>query len=214
MKVYRRFGKRVLDVLLAGLALIALAPIVAAVAVAVRITLGSPIYFTQLRPGKDGRPFTLRKFRTMSCERDQFGRLRGDSSRLSRFGRWLRSTSLDELPGLWNVIRGDMSIVGPRPLLMEYLELYSPRQHQRHKVKPGITGLAQVNGRNAISWEQKFEYDVEYVETVSLRLDFVILVKSILCVLRRTGISAASHDTMPLFTGTETSNHDEFTTAA
>jgi sugar transferase EpsL len=196
------------------LALILLAPILVAVAFAVRFKLGSPVYFTQLRPGMDGRPFTLHKFRTMSSERDRHGKLLDDAARLSPFGRWLRSTSLDELPGLWNVIRGDMSIVGPRPLLMEYLELYSPRQHRRHRVKPGITGLAQVNGRNAISWEQKFEYDVQYVETVSLWLDLVILVKSIQCVLRRSGVSAASHVTMPLFTGTEQSNHDQFTKAA
>lgn len=197
--------KRVLDLLITIPALILLAPVMIIIAILVRVTIGSPVLFKQVRPGLHGRPFTMYKFRTMTNDRDEHGRLLPDDQRLTKVGRFLRSTSLDELPELFNVLKGEMSLVGPRPLLMEYLPLYSERQARRHEVRPGITGWAQVNGRNAISWEQKFEYDVWYVDNRSLWLDIKILWLTLLAVLKREGITADGHVTMPPFTGAQ--NH-------
>ena len=167
----------------------------------IRQQFGKPVLFRQTRPGLEGHPFELLKFRSMKNERDSHGHLLSDDKRLSDFGRWLRSTSLDELPELWNVLRGDMSLVGPRPLLMEYLPLYSPEQARRHEVRPGITGWAQVNGRNAISWEEKFRLDVWYVDNHSFWLDLKILFLTVVRVFQRSGISAEGDATMPKFTG-------------
>ncbi|MDF3031250.1 MAG: putative sugar transferase [Moraxellaceae bacterium] len=194
-------SKRLLDVSVSLLALGLLSPVLLGTAVAVRVLLGSPVCFTQLRPGLGGKPFRMIKFRTMTDARDAHGELLPDEQRLTRFGRMLRASSLDELPELWNVLKGDMSLVGPRPLLMEYLPLYSPEQARRHEVRPGITGWAQINGRNAISWEQKFALDVWYVEHRSVWLDMQILALTAWRVLRREGISAAGEATMPKFTG-------------
>ncbi|HOU22172.1 MAG: sugar transferase [Kiritimatiellae bacterium] len=193
--------KRAIDFLIAALALGLSAPGLVVLAVLVRWKLGAPVLFRQPRPGRHGRPFTLLKFRTMIDTRDAAGHWLPDERRLTAFGRFLRRTSLDELPELWNVLRGDMSLVGPRPLLMEYLPLYSPEQARRHEVRPGITGWAQVNGRNAISWEEKFAMDVWYVDHVSVVLDARILWRTLLQVLKGQGISAAGHATMPKFTG-------------
>jgi lipopolysaccharide/colanic/teichoic acid biosynthesis glycosyltransferase len=201
MTFYRRIGKRVLDLGLAVPPIIALAPLGLAVAVLIRMKLGGPVLFRQLRPGLDGRVFELVKFRTMTEARDADGVLLPDEQRLTRFGQRLRATSLDELPTLWNVVRGDMSLVGPRPLLVQYLDRYTPRQRRRHEVLPGITGWAQIHGRNAITWEDKFERDVWYVENVSLRTDLKILLRTAVQVLGRRGISAVGHPTMPEFTG-------------
>jgi lipopolysaccharide/colanic/teichoic acid biosynthesis glycosyltransferase len=199
--VYRRFGKRFLDVLLAASALIALIPMIAVVAFLVRTRLGSPVLFTQVRPGKDGRPFRMVKFRTMTNARDASGELMPDDVRLTRFGQFLRSTSLDELPELWNVLLGHMSLVGPRPLLMQYLPLYSDDQRRRHEVRPGLTGWAQVNGRNRTTWDERFLRDVWYVDHVSLGLDLKILWLTVLKVARRDGVAAEGHATMPAFQG-------------
>lgn len=193
--------KRLVDLVGAGLAIVLLSPLIAIVAYLVRRNLGSPIFFTQRRPGLNGKPFIMYKFRTMSDARDSEGKLLPDDQRLTRFGQFLRSTSLDELPELWNVIKGEMSLVGPRPLLMKYLELYTPEQARRHEVKPGITGWAQVNGRNALTWEEKFKLDVWYVDNWTLTLDLRILWLTLLKVVRRDGISAAGHATMPEFKG-------------
>lgn len=176
-------------------------PVLAVVAVLVRLKLGSPVIFRQKRPGLNGVIFEMVKFRTMTDARDGQGQLLPDAVRLTPFGRFLRSTSLDELPELWNVLRGDMSLVGPRPLLVQYLERYSPRQARRHEVRPGITGLAQVKGRNALSWEEKFEWDVLYVETRSLALDIKILWLTVAAVVLQRGISSAGEATMPEFRG-------------
>jgi lipopolysaccharide/colanic/teichoic acid biosynthesis glycosyltransferase len=200
---HRRFYpavKRALDVVVAGAGLVLSAPVTAAVAVAVRRDLGSPVLFRQVRPGIDGRPFQLVKFRTMRALGPSDG-VANDAERLTRLGRLLRSTSLDELPTLWNVLRGDMSLVGPRPLLMEYLPLYTEEQNRRHEVRPGVTGLAQVRGRNALTWEEKLAADVEYVDGCGPWMDARILLSTILAVLRRTGISAPGVETMPLFEG-------------
>ena len=167
------------------------------VAALVRLFLGPGVLFRQLRPGRSGRPFIILKFRTMREAKDRNGRLLPDGERLTRFGRFLRSTSLDELPELWNVLRGDMGLVGPRPLLMEYIELYSPEQSRRHEVVPGITGWAQVNGRNAVRWKERLRLDVWYVDHYSLRLDLKILKRTALQVLTRRGVSAEGHATMP-----------------
>jgi len=195
--------KRLLDAIAAGFSLLLLALPLMVIAILVRVRLGSPVLFKQVRPGLGGQPFEMLKFRTMTDARDADGELRPDSDRLTDFGRWLRATSLDELPELWNVLRGDMSLVGPRPLLMQYLPLYSPRQARRHEVRPGITGWAQVNGRNALSWPQKFELDVWYVENQSLWLDLRILWLTVRSVLRREGISATGEATMPAFSGNQ-----------
>ena len=176
-------------------------PVLAIVAVLVRVMLGTPIFFRQVRPGRDGKPFEMIKFRTMTDARDAEGVLLPDAQRLPAFGKFLRATSLDELPELWNVLKGEMSLVGPRPLLMEYLPLYSPEQRRRHEVAPGITGWAQVNGRNAISWDQKFAYDVWYVDHRSIWLDIKIIGKTLAKVVRRDGISAEGSATMEKFRG-------------
>jgi lipopolysaccharide/colanic/teichoic acid biosynthesis glycosyltransferase len=195
--------KRFFDLLVASLALILLAVPLLALVWVVRRKLGSPVLFSQVRPGLHGKPFTMVKFRTMTDERGSDGVLLPDAQRLTDFGRFLRASSLDELPELWNVLRGDMSLVGPRPLLMEYLPLYTPEQARRHEVRPGITGWAQVNGRNAISWADKFALDVWYVDHRSLWLDVRILWRTVRKVLVRDGISAAGEATMSKFTGSE-----------
>lgn len=194
-------GKRVMDVAVAMAGLVALAPVLLATAVAVRVALGSPVLFRQTRPGLEGRPFTILKFRTMSNARDADGRPLSDHERLGRVGRLLRSASLDELPELLNVLRGDMSLVGPRPLLMQYLALYTPEQARRHEVRPGVTGWAQVNGRNAVSWEERFRMDVWYVDHCSWALDLRILLRTVSAVFRRRGISQEGHATMAPFGG-------------
>jgi sugar transferase EpsL len=191
--------KRAFDLLAVLLTAPLWAPVLAVLALLVRCKLGTPVFFRQRRPGWKGEIFELIKFRTMTDERDAAGNLLPDAQRLTRFGRMLRSTSLDELPELLNILRGEMSLVGPRPLLVQYLERYSPRQARRHEVRPGLTGLAQVNGRNALSWEEKFEWDVRYVETQSFWLDLKILLLTVRSVLIRDGISAAGDATMPEF---------------
>jgi sugar transferase EpsL len=200
--------KRLFDFLVALLALVVFFPLMLIVAVVVRIGLGGPVLFTQIRPGLAGKPFPVYKFRTMTSERDSAGNLLPDDQRLTRLGLFLRKTSLDELPQLFNVIRGDLSLVGPRPLLMEYLDLYTPRQALRHEVKPGITGWAQVNGRNAIDWEQKFAYDVWYVENQSFLLDLRILLLTVKKVVIRSDISAQGTNTMPKFEGSARADRD------
>ncbi|HXG09746.1 MAG TPA: sugar transferase [Gemmataceae bacterium] len=196
-----RVVKRVLDVTVALVALAALAPVLALIALAVRWRLGAPVLFRQQRPGLHGRPFTLLKFRTMTDARDAQGNLLPDAERLTRFGRFLRALSLDELPELINVLRGDMSLVGPRPLLMEYLDRYTPEQARRHAVRPGITGWAQVNGRNRLSWEEKFALDVWYVDHWSLGLDLKILALTLIKSITGEGVSSPGHATMPEFHG-------------
>ena len=193
--------KRLFDIVAASLALLMLALPLLALAWLIRRKLGSPVLFTQVRPGLHGKPFRMVKFRSMTDARDACGALLPDAQRLTPFGRFLRASSLDELPELWNVLRGEMSLVGPRPLLMEYLPLYSPQQARRHEVRPGITGWAQVNGRNAISWADKFALDVWYVDHRSLWLDVRILWLTVRKVLVRDGISAAGEATMPKFEG-------------
>lgn len=201
--------KRLLDIIIASIALILLSPLYAFVAYKVKKNLGSPVLFRQVRPGLHGKPFEMIKFRTMKDAVDEQGNPLPDSERLTPFGQMLRSTSLDEMPELWNVIKGDMSIVGPRPLLMEYLPLYSPEQAKRHDVRPGMTGHAQVNGRNAISWEEKFKLDTWYVENQSIWLDFKIMFKTVHKVIAKDDISAEGEATMSKFTGTKTDNlHD------
>lgn len=194
--------KRILDITIASTALILLSPVYLIVAHKVKKNLGSPVLFRQVRPGLHGKPFEMIKFRTMKDAFDTDGNPLPDSERLTPFGKMLRATSLDEMPELWNVIKGDMSIVGPRPLLMEYLPLYNSEQAKRHNVRPGITGYAQVNGRNAISWEKKFELDTWYVEHQSLWLDFKIMLKTIKKVIAKDDISAEGETTMTKFTGT------------
>ena len=201
--------KRLLDIMIASIALILLSPLYAFVAYKVKKNLGSPVLFRQVRPGLHGKPFEMIKFRTMKDAVDAQGNPLPDSERLTPFGKMLRSTSLDEMPELWNVIKGDMSIVGPRPLLMEYLPLYNPEQAKRHDVRPGMTGHAQVNGRNAIGWEEKFKLDTWYVENRSTWLDFKIMFKTVHKVLAKDDISAEGEATMTKFTGTKTDNlHD------
>jgi sugar transferase EpsL len=195
-------AKRLLDLLIVLLAIPVAIPILILTALLVRWRLGSPVLFRQLRPGKHGRPFQLVKFRSMLPETDAAGLALSDEDRLPAFGRFLRSTSLDELPEIWNVLKGEMSLVGPRPLLPEYLALYSPEQARRHEVPPGLTGWAQINGRNGLSWEDKFRLDVWYVDNRSLWLDLRILMLTIVRVLKRDGISAAGKSTMPPFRGT------------
>jgi lipopolysaccharide/colanic/teichoic acid biosynthesis glycosyltransferase len=204
MSFYRTVGKRAFDMVLAAVALAVLSPELLIVALAVRLGLGRPVLFRQVRPGRDGRPFELLKFRTMrdACDREE--RPLPDVERLTELGKFLRRTSLDELPELWNVLRGDMSLVGPRPLLMEYLPLYSAEQARRHEVRPGVTGLVQVSGRNALTWEEKFRLDVEYVEHYSLTLDMKLLVQTVRAVVTAHGVSAKGSATMPRFTGSRT----------
>lgn len=199
---YEKYTKRLLDILLSALALVILSPLLLVTAVLVRVKLGSPVIFCQERPGKDEKIFKLHKFRSMSDARDENGELLPDEERLGRFGKKLRSTSADELPELWDILRGKMSIVGPRPLLVKYLPLYTQEQRHRHDVRPGLTGLAQVKGRNGLSWEQKFEYDLQYISNgITLKQDFSILLQTFLCVFGRKGINAEGSATMEAFTG-------------
>jgi sugar transferase EpsL len=200
---YSRYGKRWFDLILTVPGFVVVSPLLGIIALLVRLQLGTPVLFKQVRPGLHGKPFTIYKFRTMTDTRDQNGKLLPDAQRLTKLGRFLRATSLDELPELWNVIKGDLSLVGPRPLLMQYLDRYTPGQARRNKVKPGLTGWAQVNGRNAITWEKKFELDVWYVDHCSVFLDIRIILMTLLKVVRREGISAAKEATMPEFMGSE-----------
>ena len=200
---YEAFGKRALDAAAALVLLALLSPLLLVLWLVVRVGLGRPALFRQVRPGRHGAPFLLVKLRTMREANGPDGRPRPDAERLTRLGRALRATSLDELPELWNVLKGEMSLVGPRPLLMEYLPLYDDRQRRRHDVRPGITGWAQVNGRNAVSWEERFEMDVWYVENLGFALDVKILWKTLTAVLSGTGISAPGQATMEAFAGTE-----------
>ena len=200
---YEHWVKRPLDAALASVAMVALSPLLAVTAVAVRIKLGNPVLFAQERPGKDGKVFKLYKFRTMTDERDENGDLLPDDVRLTAFGRTLRSTSLDELPELINIVKGDMAVVGPRPLLVRYLDRYTPVQVRRHEVRPGLTGLAQVHGRNDASWEEKFDWDVKYVDQVTFLGDVKIILETVRTVLKREGISSEGSATMEEFFGTE-----------
>jgi sugar transferase EpsL len=203
-KRVQAYLKRVFDVVVSATALVVLAPVMGLIALAVWRTMGRPVLFRQARPGLHGKPFVMYKFRTMRDLRDAEGNLLPDEARLTPFGRWLRATSLDELPELVNVLRGEMSLVGPRPLLMEYLDRYTPEQARRHEVKPGITGWAQIHGRNNLSWDERFKLDVWYVDNWSLWLDLKILWRTLWMVLRREGISAQGHATMPEFRGSQT----------
>lgn len=200
--IYKRFFKRPMDFILSLCAIIVLAPVLLIITILVRIKLGSPVLFKQKRPGLNEKIFTLYKFRTMTDERDENGDLLPDEIRLTRFGKFLRSTSLDELPELFNIIKGDMSVVGPRPLLIEYLPLYNNHQKRRHEVRPGLSGHAQVNGRNAISWEDKFSLDVEYVDTVSFIGDWKIIFLTLKKAFMREDINSETAATMELFKGT------------
>ena len=201
--MYKKYIKRILDFILSLIAIIVLSPILLITAILVRIKLGSPVIFKQKRPGKDEKIFTLYKFRTMTEEKDERGNLLPDSERLTKFGKFLRSTSIDELPELINILKGDMSIVGPRPLLVEYLELYNEEQKHRHDVRPGLTGLAQVSGRNAITWEEKFEEDLQYIKKITFLGDIKIILKTALKVFKREGISQEGNETMERFKGSE-----------
>ncbi len=207
--IYRKIIKRLLDIILSLMAIILLSPVLVVLSLLVRVKLGSPVLFRQKRPGYKGKIFGLMKFRTMTDERDERGELLPDEVRLTSFGKKLRSTSLDELPEFFNILKGDMSFVGPRPLLVQYLPLYNEEQVHRHDVLPGLTGWAQVNGRNAISWEKKFEYDVWYTRNISFLLDLKIVFLTVIKVLKRDGISSEGSATMEFFTGTKTEDRDE-----
>lgn len=207
--MYRKFIKRFLDFILSLMALIILSPLLLIIYILVRIKLGKPAIFKQQRPGKNERIFTLYKFRTMTDEKDKDGNLLPDGKRLTKFGKALRSTSLDELPELINILKGDMSIVGPRPLLVEYLTLYNEEQKRRHNVRPGLTGLAQISGRNSLSWEEKFKDDVYYVDHISLWADIKIILKTIGKVLKREGISQEGNATMEYFTGSNMTKEED-----
>lgn len=197
-----KYIKRILDIISSLLAIIILSPLLAVTAVLVKTKLGSPVLFRQERPGKDEKIFTLMKFRTMTDERDENGELLPDEVRLTKFGKFLRSTSIDELPELFNILKGDMSVIGPRPLLVEYTPRYNEHQHRRHEVRPGLSGWAQVNGRNTVSWEDKFDMDVHYVDNYSFAMDVKILFMTVLNVLKREGISSETSATMEVFMGT------------
>lgn len=196
-----KYIKRILDIISSLLAIIILSPLLAVTAVIVKTKLGSPVLFKQERPGKDEKIFTLMKFRTMTDERDENGELLPDEVRLTKFGKFLRSTSIDELPELFNILKGDMSVIGPRPLLVKYLPRYNEHQHRRHEVRPGLSGWAQVNGRNSISWEEKFDLDVEYVDNYSLSKDINILFMTVMSVIKRDGINSDNDVTMEEFMG-------------
>lgn len=198
---YRKYIKRIIDILLSLMALILLLPLLLIISILVYFKLGSPVFFIQERPGKNEELFRLYKFRTMTDKKDEVGNLLPDSVRLTKFGKFLRSTSLDELPELWNIMTGDMSIVGPRPLLVEYLPLYNKMQKRRHEVRPGLTGYAQVNGRNAIGWQEKFKYDIEYVDKISFLLDAKVVFKTVKQVLIKDGINSETSVTMEKFKG-------------
>lgn len=206
--IYRKFIKRPMDFILSLIAIIILCPVFIIVAVLVRVKLGSPVLFKQKRPGLNEKIFTMYKFRTMTDERDKFGELLPDEIRLTKFGKFLRSTSLDELPELLNIIKGEMSIVGPRPLLVQYLPLYDEHQKRRHEVRPGLSGYAQINGRNAISWEDKFDFDVVYVDNVSFIGDWKIIFLTIKKVFVREGIRSETAATMEYFEGNKVKNND------
>ncbi len=206
---YEKYIKRPQDIILSLLALFVLSPVLLITAVLVRVKLGSPVIFKQKRPGLKGEIFTLYKFRTMTDARDKEGNLLPDEVRLTKFGKLLRSTSLDELPELLNILFGDIAVIGPRPLLVEYLSRYNEEQKRRHEVRPGLSGLAQVNGRNAISWEDKFKYDVQYVDHVTFLGDWKIIFQTILNVLKRDGISSETSATMEVFMGTEEDTESE-----
>lgn len=198
--------KRLFDIVMSACGLVVLSPVLLALVLLVRSKLGRPVFFRQVRPGKNGAPFPIVKFRTMLDANDASGNPLPDADRLTPFGNFLRRSSLDELPELWNVLRGDMSLVGPRPLIMRYLDRYSPEQAKRNLMRPGITGLAQVSGRNALSWEQRFELDVYYVEHWSFVMDLRILARTVTKVVRREGITAEGHASMPEFLGSETAH--------
>lgn len=206
--MYAKYFKRILDFLLSLIALIVLSPILIIVAILVRVKLGSPVIFKQQRPGKDEKIFTLYKFRTMTNKKDENGNLLPDSERLTKFGKTLRSTSLDELPELFNILKGDMSIVGPRPLLVEYLKLYNEEQKHRHDVRPGLTGLAQISGRNSISWNKKFKEDIFYINNITFIMDIKIIFKTITKVFKREGISQINNDTMEKFKGNKENDYE------
>lgn len=193
--------KRLFDIVVSAIALLVFLPLILILIVLVRVKLGSPVFFTQTRPGKDGKPFQMVKFRSMTTVKDAEGNLLPDDQRLPKFGKLLRSTSLDELPELWNVLKGDMSLVGPRPLLMQYLDRYTPEQRRRHEVRPGITGWAQVNGRNNVPWEERFKMDVWYVDNHNLLLDIKILWMTVMKVVKRSDVSQEGHATMTEFMG-------------
>lgn len=201
---YKRYGKRLLDLILSLLALVVLSPVLLVTALLVRVKLGSPVIFRQARPGKDEKIFNLYKFRSMTDQRDESGNLLPDEQRITFFGKKLRSTSLDELPELLNILRGDMSIVGPRPLLVKYLPLYNEEQRHRHDVRPGLTGWAQVHGRNLLSWEDKFRYDVWYTRNLSFLTDVRVVLLTVKCILAREGVSSETAATMEAFTGSAT----------
>ncbi len=200
-RIYQKYIKRILDFVLSFTAFVVLSPVLLVTAALVRVKLGKPVIFCQERPGKDEKIFKLYKFRTMTDERDENGQLLPDDVRLTKFGKTLRSTSLDELPELWNIVKGDMSIVGPRPLLVRYLPLYNATQKHRHDVRPGFTGLAQVHGRNSISWEEKFDWDIRYVNHVTFFTDVKIILDTVRTVLKREGISSDTSVTMEEFRG-------------
>lgn len=204
--MYEKYFKRLFDLSVSLIAFTLLFPLLLIAAVLVRLKLGSPVIFKQKRPGLNEQIFTLYKFRTMTDKKDEQGHLLPDSDRLTKFGKFLRSTSIDELPGLINIIKGDMSIVGPRPLLIEYLELYNSEQRKRHEVRPGLSGYAQINGRNALSWEDKFKLDVVYVNNVTFKHDVGIIIKTILKVIKREGISSINSATMEKFEGSSDKN--------
>ncbi|WP_214798164.1 MULTISPECIES: sugar transferase [unclassified Exiguobacterium] len=209
MNRYRRFFKRPQDLLLAIVALVLLSPLIGGTALLIRLKLGGPVLFKQKRPGKDGVIFEMIKFRTMTDERDEVGELLSDDKRLTSFGQKLRSLSIDELPSLMNIVKGDLSIVGPRPLLVEYLPRYNDRQMRRHEVRPGLTGLAQVNGRNRLSWEERFEMDVQYVDDITFIGDWKIIFQTAYKVLKRDGISSETSATMEAFMGSEQSHKED-----
>lgn len=203
MSLYKNFFKRLVDILVSSSALILLTPIFLLLIIIIRIKLGSPVFFSQKRPGKNGKIFKMYKFRSMTDERDQNGNLLPDNERLPEFGQKLRATSLDELPELWNILKGDMSLIGPRPLLPSYLPLYSEFQKRRHEVKPGLTGWAQVNGRNNLDWPERFKLDVEYVDNLSLMVDTKIIIQTIEKVIKKDGISSEESVTMEPFKGND-----------
>lgn len=201
--MYAKYIKRMLDFILSLIALIVLSPLMIIIGILVRIKLGRPVIFKQKRPGKNEKIFTLYKFRTMTDEKDEQGNLLADEKRLTKFGKFLRSTSLDELPELWNILKGEMAIVGPRPLLVEYLPLYNEEQKHRHDIKPGLTGLAQISGRNAIQWEEKFKEDIEYVNNITFIQDTKIILKTFIKVFKKDGINQEGNATMRKFEGTK-----------
>lgn len=201
--MYKKYIKRCMDVILSGAGMLILLPLIVVTALLVHFKMGSPVIYAQMRPGKDEKIFKMYKFRSMTNACDENGNLLSDAERLTRLGRFLRASSLDELPQLWNIFKGDMSVIGPRPLLVSYLDRYTPEQHRRHEVRPGLFGLAGVKGRNAQSWESKFSYDIQYVDNISFRLDISIFLECILVVLKREGISEEGNATASEFKGTK-----------